>query len=115
MGSVDPLANLAAIVARMDAKLDALGSTPAPVAVKRSVAAKMMGISTRKLEQLITAGKVRTTEDTRLVPVAEVKRYCAPKAPRQRRRLGGHRVRRTTDGQSDEAIEAARRAMRGAR
>lgn len=107
--------DLAPILARIEAKLDALGSAPAPVALKRSAAAKAMGISVRKLEQLIIAGKVSTAEDVRLVPMSEVKRYCAPKAKRQRRRLGGHRLRRTVDGQSDEAIADMKRALKAGR
>jgi len=99
---------------RINARLDALGGAARePVAVKRREAARLMGISIRKLELLLVGGKVRTTEDPRLVPMAEVKRYCAPKAKRKRRPAVGYRARlKNVDGQGDEAIEQARRAMR---
>jgi ribosomal protein L19E len=38
-------------------------------AVKRRVAAKMMGIGRTKLDNLIASGDVRTAVDTRLVPL----------------------------------------------
>lgn len=87
--------------------------TAQPVAVRRAVAAKMMGVSRRKLEQLISGGRVRTAQDAHLVPMAEIKRYCAPKVKRERRPAVGHRARqRYVDGQSDEALDLATRAIR---
>jgi hypothetical protein len=105
---------IAAALARIEARLDRLATTPAPVAVKRAVAAKMMGIGVTKLDALVREGKIRTAEDSHLVPVAEVKRYCAPKAPRTRRPAVGHRARRklNVDTQSDEAWDEASRRLR---
>lgn len=108
------IAEMLAELRRIHERLDAL-TRPAevsPVAVKRKDAARLLGISLRKLELLIVAGRLRTAEDVRLIPMAEVKRYCAPKAKRQRRRLGGHRVRRSNDGQSDEALDALKARLR---
>lgn len=103
-----------AYMERSNAALARTESIPAQsAALKRADAAKAMGISRRKLEQLIAAGKVRTAEDAHLVPVAEVKRYCAPKMPKQRRPAVGHRARmKHVDGQSDEAWELATKALR---
>lgn len=103
--------------AEVRAALAAQAPAPPPNgAVKRAVAAKMMGIGSTKLDLLIKAGKVATAEDKTLVPIAEVKRYCAPKPKRERRPAVGHRARmKHVDGQSDEAIDAARTAMRGLR
>lgn len=105
------LAQLRAVIREEISRLPATE----PHALKRTAAAKAMGISTGKLDGLIASGKVRTAEDPRLVPMSEVKRYCAPKTPRQRRRLGGHRVRRTVDGQSDEAWAEMKRKLRSAK
>lgn len=86
---------------------------PAVGAVKRSVAARLMGVSSSKLDTLIKLGKVRTADDRTLVPIAEVKRYTAPKAKRQRRPSVGHRARmKHVDGQSDEALADATKAIR---
>jgi hypothetical protein len=102
-------------LARIEQRLEQLATTPAPVAVKRAVAAKMMGIGVTKLDALVREGKVRhAEEDAHLIPVAEVKRYCAPKTKRQRRPSVGVRALRLkhNDAQSDEAIEEARRLVR---
>ena len=100
-------------LARIEAQLERLATTPAPVAVKRSVAAKMMGVSLPKLVRLIAAGKVKTADDEHLIPVAEVRRYCAPKASRQRKAALGYRARQKhVDGQSEEAITEMRRRLR---
>lgn len=112
--SAATLDSIAAVLERITARLDAREAAQ-PVALKRSAAAKAMGVSSRKLEQLIVAGKVATAEDVRLVPMSEIRRYCAPKTKRQRRRLGGHRLRRTVDGQSDEAIAEMKRSLRKVR
>lgn len=80
-------------------------------ALKRAEAARAMGISRRKLEKLIAAGKVRTAEDPHLVPVAEVKRYCAPKTPRGRNRAG-RRPALVIDETSPEAVAAMKRELR---
>jgi len=82
-------------------------------ALKRAAAAVAMGISRRKLEKLIATGKVRTASDEHLVPLSEVRRYCAPKTPRQRKPAVGYRARmRNVDSQSDEAFELATKALR---
>jgi hypothetical protein len=52
-------------------------------AVKRRLAAKMMGIGLSKLEALIRDGEIRTAVDRHLVPLSEVRRYCSPKQPRR--------------------------------
>lgn len=52
-------------------------------AVRRAEAAKLMGVSRTKLEALIRDGKVRTAVDVHLVPMSEVRRYCAPRQPRK--------------------------------
>jgi hypothetical protein len=59
---------------------------PASGAVKRTIAAKLMGIGRTKLDNLIASGDVRTAVDTRLVPMSEVRRYTAPKLPRRKPR-----------------------------
>jgi hypothetical protein len=84
-------------------------------ALKRADAAKAMGISVSKLDSLVRTGKVRTAEDSHLIPVAEVKRYCAPKTRRKRKPAIGHRARmKHIDAQSDEAWgEASRRVKVG--
>lgn len=56
------------------------------LAVKRSVAAKMMGIGTTKLDALIRSGELATAQDRTLVPLSEVRRYCAPKEPHRHKR-----------------------------
>lgn len=77
---------------------------PRDGAVKRAVAAKLCGISVSKLDALIRDGKIRTTEDSRLVPMSEVRRFTAPKQKRQRKPAIGHRARmKNLDAQSDEA------------
>jgi hypothetical protein len=70
-----------------------------------------------KLDGLIHAGKVKTTEDGRRIPMSEVRRLNAPKVKRERRPAVGYRQRqRNVDGQSDEAWEQGTRAIRaGAR
>lgn len=76
----------------------------APVAVKRSVAAKMLGIGVTKLDALVREGKLKTAEDSHLIPVAELRRYAAPKSPRKRKPAVGHRARaKHIEAQSDEA------------
>jgi hypothetical protein len=91
------------------AKLDR-GSAPEAQAVKRSVAAKLMGIGGTKLDELIAAGKVRTAVDVKLVPMSEVKRYCAPKAPRGR--ASGRKPSLVIDETSAEAVAAMKRDLR---
>ncbi len=99
--------------AEVRALLEVRGETAQFGAVKRSVAAKMMGIGTTKLDELIAAGKVSTAEDERLVPLSEVRRYCAPKAKRQRRPSVGLRaMRKHVDTQGDEAIAEMKRALK---
>ena len=108
------MTDIEATLARIERRLEQLAG-PSPVAVKRTQAAKLMGVSLRKLGALISAKKIRTTEDPHLVPMSEVRRYCAPKSPRQRKPSVGHRARiRHDDGQSDEAIAEMRRRLRGA-
>lgn len=104
-----------AAVRRLESKVDAM-SAPRE-ALKRRDAAAAMGISLSKLEKLIARGKVRTASgDHHLVPMSEVRRYCAPKASRERSPAVGHRARlRNVDGQSDEAIDEMKRALRGGR
>lgn len=93
-------------------RLDSLDNTPA-VALKRAEAAKAMSMSRRKLEQLIAAGKIRTADDAHLVPMSEVRRYCAPKLKRKRAPAIGHRARaKHVDGQGEEAIAEMKRAVR---
>lgn len=112
------LAELKVIRAYMERSNAALARTESiptqAAALKRADAAKAMGISRRKLEQLIAAGKVRTAEDPHLVPIAEVKRYCTPKMPKQRKPSVGHRVRtrEALDSQSDDAWAEMRRNLR---
>lgn len=97
---------------RISARLETV-LAPEPKAVKRREAARLMGIGVTKLDQLIAAKKVHTTEDARLVPMSEVRRYCEPKTPRQRKPSVGHRVRnKHIDQQSDEAIADMKRALR---
>lgn len=106
-------AAILAAIAQLREELRTLA--PQPVAVKRADAARLMGISVTKLDALIRTKKIRTAEDSHLVPMAEIRRYCAPKAPRQRKPAVGHRARRSVDGQSDEAIAEMKRALRAAR
>lgn len=80
--------------------------------VKRAVAAEIIGIGVTKLDGLIRARKLATCEDVTLIPLAEIRRYCAPKPKRQRRPAIGVRAMRRHDGQSDEAIAAARLTVR---
>lgn len=82
-----------------------------PHAVKRSVAAKLMGIGVTKLDTLIKLGKVRTADDRTLVPLSEVKRYTAPKAPRGRN-TAGRRPALVIDETSPDAVEAMKRELR---
>jgi hypothetical protein len=87
----------------------------APVAVKRSVAAKMLGVGLTKLDALVREGKLKTAEDSHLIPVVELRRYAAPKTPRKRKPAVGHRARmKHVDGTSDEAWAAVlKRAKAG--
>lgn len=90
-------------------------STAAPRdgAVKRAVAAKLMGVGLTKLAALVKVGTVATAQDTHLIPMAEVRRYCAPKPKRERRPAVGHRARmKHVDGQSDEAWDDATKRLR---
>lgn len=82
-------------------------------AVKRAVAAKMMGVGLTKLDALIRAGRVATAQDSHLIPLAEVRRFCAPKPKRERKPAVGHRARmKHVDGTSDEAWDSATRRLR---
>lgn len=82
-------------------------------ALNRKAAASAMSMSVSKLDHLIRTGKIRPGADPHLVPVSEVKRYCAPRAPRVRRPVIGHRARRVNvDGQSDEAWAEMKRRLR---
>jgi hypothetical protein len=88
--------------------LDAQAAPPVQ-ALKRAQAAQAMSVSVSKLDALVRTGKVRTAEDSHLIPMAEIRRYCAPKVKRERRPAVGHRARmKAADGQSDDAIAAAR-------
>ncbi len=101
-------------IRKLNAKVDAIG-TAAPVAVKRREAARLMGVSLPKLEKLIAKGAVKTTEDVHLVPMAEVRRYCAPKSPRKRKPSVGYRRSKHVEGQGEEAIAEMKRALRAGR
>lgn len=89
-------------------------AAPRDGAVKRAVAAKLMGVSVGKLDTLVKKGKVATTEDTHLVPMAEVRRYCAPRPKRRHKPAIGHRARsrKRLAGQTDEAFDSARQMLR---
>lgn len=99
------------LLRRISIKLDTL--TAPREALRRREAARAMGVSLSKLEKLIKRGKVRTSDDAHLVPMSEVRRYCAPKTKRARKPSVGHRVRnRHVDGQSDEAVAELRQRLR---
>lgn len=84
-----------------------------PHALKRTEAARAIGISRRKLDQLIDDGKIKTADDVHLVPMVEVRRYCTPKAPRQRKPAVGQRARRApVEAQSDMALSDLRQRLR---
>lgn len=98
----------------LDRMREELRAQATPVqALKRAEAAKAMGVSVGKLDGLIRDGKVRTTDDAHLIPMAEVRRYCAPKTKRKRRPAIGHRARRklNIDTQSDEAWDEASKRL----
>lgn len=101
-------------VRRLEKRIEALAA-PQPVAVKRAVAAQLCGIGVSKLDALIRAGKIRTAEDSHLVPMSEVRRYCAPKQKRERKPAVGHRARQKKhlDAQSDEAWDSVTQRVRG--
>lgn len=86
---------------------------PRDGAVKRVVAARLCGISPSKLDALVRAGKIRTTEDSHLVPMSEVRRFTAPKQKRQRKPAIGHRARmKHVDAQGEEAWNDANRRVK---
>lgn len=110
----DPvLAELRALSAKVDRLVDASAQ---PKAVKRTVAARLLGIGVTKLDALVRDGKLATAEDVRLIPMREIERYCAPRPKRQRAPSVGVRAsrRQAVDTQSDEAIEEYRRSLRKA-
>jgi hypothetical protein len=94
---------------RKDFEANATASVGMNGAVKRRAAAKMMGVGLTKLESLIRAGEVRTAVDRHLIPLSEVRRYCAPKQPRR----AAKRYDRVPDA-VDEA-RLVRDDLRGAR
>lgn len=105
----EQIAELRAMLAQL------LNAQATPQAVKRSEAARLMGVRPRKLEALIASGKVATAaEDVRLVPMAEIRRYCAPKVARQRKPSVGVRASRrpAVDTQSEEAIAELKARLR---
>jgi hypothetical protein len=94
---------VAAILAEIRAMLGQLGA----FAYNRRDAARMLGVSRRKLEGLITSGAIKTAAgDPHLIPTSEIRRYVAPRQAPARAR--GRRVASNTD----EEIEAYRRVRR---
>lgn len=98
---------------RAEMRAVAEASPPRDGAAKRQQAARMMGVSVSKLDALVRENKVRTADDAHLIPMAEIRRYCAPKVKRERKPAVGHRARmKHVDAQSDDAIAAAKETIR---
>jgi len=105
------LATLLAEVRALHAKVDAALARQATSegAMRRRDAAKAMGLSLTKLEGLIRSGKVKTAVDVHLIPLSEVRRYCAPKTPRR----APKRYDRVPEARDEAAL--VRTALRGAK
>jgi len=82
-------------------------------ALPRRLAAQRMGIGLTTLRDLIRSGAIATCEgSSRLVPVAEIRRWTAPRAPATGRRRRGGRRAGSAAGAPEEQVRIIREGIK---